>query len=320
MPDVLCLGILIADIFGSPLDSFPAAGELALIDRYLLSAGGCASNTAAALKRLGRSPSVLGKVGEDLFGDFVLQDLKRMGIDSYLVKRSQACPTSFTFILNVRGEDRRYIHCFGANADFSISDVDTTALEGARALYVGGYLAMPAFRSGDLAQLFREAKQRGLMTVLDVVIPAGRSPSLADLEQILAWTDAFLPNSDEARALTGRSNPMDQAAVLARVNPDCTIVITRGREGLLARRGKQAFQAGAFPIAAVDESGSGDAFSAGLLTGMLEDWSLERSLRLASAVGASCTRALGCHDGVFSFQEAVAFISQNELEIARIDR
>jgi sugar/nucleoside kinase (ribokinase family) len=51
---------------------------------------------------------------------------------------------------------------------------------------------------------------------------------------------------------------------------------------------------------------------------MLEGWPLEESLRFASALGASCTRALGCHDGVFEFEEALAFVAQNHLEMARI--
>lgn len=318
MAEVVCVGILIADIFGSPIDSLPVAGQLALIDRYLLSAGGCASNTAAALRRLGRAPSVLGKVGEDLFGVFVLQDLKRLGIDASFVKRSRLHPTSCTFILNVRGEDRRYIHCIGANADFSLADIEWAALDGARALYVGGYLATPAFRPEHLVELFREAKHRGLITALDVVIPAGYPASLEDIHEALPYTDVFLPNNDEARALTGRVDPFDQADVLARLNPKCTIVITEGRAGVLARRGDQILRAGIFKVDSIDESGGGDAFSAGFLVGMLENWSLEDSLRFASAVGASCTRALGCHDGVFHFEEAMAFVAANPFEIVEI--
>jgi sugar/nucleoside kinase (ribokinase family) len=300
------------------MDSLPNAGELALIDRYLLSAGGCASNTAAALKRLGRTPRVLGKAGNDLFGEFVLQDLKRLGVDASFVKRSETHPTSCTFILNVRGQDRRYIHCFGANEDFTLHDVDWKALEGARALYVGGYLAMPRFRSDHLVQLFQEAKHRGLITALDVVIPAGSPSAWEDIRQALPYTDAFLPNDDEACALTGRVDPAEQAEVFARLNPACTVVITQGKAGVLARRGDQVLRAGSFKVDSIDESGGGDAFDAGFLVGMLENWTLEDSLRFASAVGASCTRALGCHDGVFHFDEAVAFLAQNHLEITRV--
>jgi sugar/nucleoside kinase (ribokinase family) len=318
MADVVCVGILVADIFGNPIASLPAAGELALLDRYLLSVGGCAANTAADLGRLGRSTSVLGKVGNDLFGEFVRQDLKRLGIDTSFIRRSQTHPTSFTFIVNVRGQDRRYIHCFGANADFSITDIDARVLDGARALYVGGYLAMPAFRPEHLVELFRKAKLRRLITALDVVIPAGSPSPLEDIRQALLYTDLFLPNKDEARALTGRSDPVEQAEILARFNPDGTIVITQGSAGALARRGSEKLRAGAFQVDSIDESGSGDAFDAGFLVGMLEGWSLEDSLRFASAVGASCTRALGCHDGIFEFEEAMDFVAHNHLEIAPV--
>jgi 5-dehydro-2-deoxygluconokinase len=61
----------------------------------------------------------------------------------------------------------------------------------------------------------------------------------------------------------------------------------------------------------VDESGAGDAFAAGLIAGVLEGWPLERTLRFAAAVGASCTRALGCTDGVFSMEEALAFLENS---------
>jgi len=318
MVDVVCLGILVADIFGHPIDSLPASGELALLERYLLTVGGCAANTAVDLGRLGRKTRVLGKVGNDLFGDFVLRDLKRFDIDTSFVRRSETHSTSCTFIINVRGEDRRYLHCFGANADLSLADVDEKALDGARALYVGGYLAMPAFRPEQLVKLFRAAKQRGLMTVLDVVVPAGYPSGLEDIRQALPYTDAFLPNADEARVLTGSSDPLEQSEVLARANPECTVVITRGSEGALVRRGRRVLRAGAFKVDSVDGSGGGDAFDAGFLVGMLNGWEIEDSLRFASAVGASCTRAMGCHDGVFRYDEAVAFVARHPLDISTV--
>ena len=318
MADVVCLGILVADIFGNPITALPAPGELALLDRYVLSVGGCAANTAADLGRLGRTASVIGKVGDDFFGEFVLQDSKRLGIDTSFIRRSQTHPTSCTFIVNVGGEDRRYIHCFGANADFSIADFDAKVFDGAHALYVGGYLAMPAFRPAHLVELFRKAKLRRLITVLDVVIPAGGPSPFEDIQQVLLYTDLFLPNEDEARALTGRSDPLQQAELLARFNPAGTIVITQGSRGALARRGSEVLRAGAFKVDSIDQSGSGDAFDAGFLVGMLEGWPLEDSLRFASAVGASCTRALGCHEGVFRLQEALEFVARNHLEITRV--
>ena len=316
--DVVCLGILVADIFASPIDSLPAAGGLRLVDRYQLSAGGCAANTAACLRRLGRKVQVVGKVGEDLFGDFVRKDLERLGVDTFAVRKSSIYPTSITYIVNVQGEDRRFLHTIGANADFRFEDIDLTTLDGVRVLCVGGYLVMPEFGPQDLVQLFREAKTRRVKTVLDVVIGAGVPAPLDQIEPALHYTDAFLPNDDEARALTGRTDPSDQAEVLCRLNPDCVVVITMGQRGALARHRNQVIRAGAYQVDCVDESGAGDAFDAGFVTGLLEEWSLESTLRFASAMGASCTRALGCTEGVFDLHEVEAFVAQNPLDIRSI--
>lgn len=315
--DVICLGILIADIFASPIASLPAAGELRLVDHYLLSAGGCAANTAACLRRLGRDVGVIGKVGKDLFGDFVLKDLERLGIDASAVKRSATHPTSNTYIINVNGDDRRYLHCLGANMDFSLADVDVSAFKGARALYFGGYVLMPGFQPQDIVRLFRKAKEEDLITVLDVVLGAGVPVSMEWVEPVLPYCDLFLPNEDEARALGAGRSPEEQAEAFAAVNPDCTIAITLGHRGALVRCRGEVWRAPAYRLESVDESGAGDAFTAGFITGLLESWPLEETLRFASAVGASCTRALGCTEGVFHFDEALAFIAQNPLEITK---
>src|SRR5215469_13710153 len=313
--DVICAGILVADTFASPIARLPEAGELTLVDGYVMGAGGCASNTAACLARLGRQVSVIGKIGQDLPGDFIVHDLERLGVNASAVRQSSTHSTSTTYIVNVQGHDRRYFHCIGANADFSLSDIDISMLAGARALYVGGYMVMPGWQANDLATLFREAKRQGLMTVLDVVIGAGTHASLASVEPALRYTDLFLPNDDEARVLTGHDDPPAQPEILSRSNPDCTIAITLGRRGVFVRSQGRTSRAGAYPVEAIDESGAGDAFAAGFITGMLEQWSTQKTIRFASAVGGSCTRALGCTESVFRFQEALEFIAANELQI-----
>ncbi len=307
--DVVCAGILIADLFASPVDSLPGPGELRTTERFLMGAGGCATNTAACLRKLGRTVTVVGKVGRDLFGDFVVSDLERLGIGVANVRRSADHATAVTVILNVRGEDRRYLHAIGTNADFRVEDIDLGVLDGARVLYAGGYLAMPGFRAADLRHLFENAKQRSLTTVLDVVIPAGGEVSMAQIEPALPYTDYFLPNEDEGRRLTGIEEAAGQADFLVRRNPACTVVITRGARGSLARCGELVVEAPPFRMESVDDSGAGDAFTAGFITGLLEHWPLQKTLRFASAVGASCTRALGCTAGVFRFEEAVAFLA-----------
>jgi sugar/nucleoside kinase (ribokinase family) len=315
--DVLCAGILVADLFVPPLLRLPREGELMKVDAMLLDTGGCAANTATDLARLGARAGVAGRVGADSFGGFIRADLGRKGLaDLSGIRVSSGRPTSQTVILPVTGQDRRYIHCLGANADFSLDDVDMDAVRAARVLYVGGYLLLPGLSAEGLAGLFREARRHGVRTVLDV---AGVDPDhgMAPLLPVLPHTDAFLPNEDEAALLTREEDPRRQSAVLLDAGAG-TVIITRGGEGVIARTREALRSAGAFPVDVVDGSGSGDAFDAGFILGMLEGWDLERSVTFASAVGASCCTRLGCTAGVFDREQAERFIAERSLAFTRI--
>ncbi len=308
MPEVVCAGILVADVFANPIKRLPGAGEIATTSCFVPSVGGCAANTAAALRILGRQVSVAGKVGADIFGDFVISELSRYGIGVQHIQRTSKHPTSGTVIFSVLGEDRRYLHSIGANADFTLEDIDFTLLNNTRILYLGGYLAMPSFKPEHLASLFCEAKRRGVITVLDVVVPSEGIFGIEQVAPALPFTDYFLPNSEEAQRITGYTDERRQAEVLGALNPRCVVVITLGRRGSMAIQNGRVIKTPPFHMKTVDESGAGDAFTAGLITGLLNGWDLERALTFASAVGASCTRELGCFAGVFSFDEAVAFL------------
>jgi sugar/nucleoside kinase (ribokinase family) len=311
-----CMGILVVDVFADPIQHLPDAGQLVTTSGLAMSVGGCAANTAIALRILGEDVKVAGKVGSDISGDFIISGLKQRGVGVDHIRRTPQLPTSGTVIFTLQGEDRRYLHCIGANREFSPDDVDLDFLRDTRVLYFGGYLATPSFPPDQLAKLFREAKHRGLLTVLDVVMPAEGSFGIESIAPILPYTDYFLPNQDEAARLTGFADELAQAECLSAFNPRCTVVITCGPGGSLAVRGKQVINTPAFPVDAVEESGAGDAFTAGLIKGILKNWELADALYLASAVGASCTRSLGCFTGIFSFAEAVAFLDRHQVHSA----
>ena len=314
--DVLCIGILVADIFVPPLTRFPVSGELMRVDNLLLSTGGCAANTGIDLAKLGARVGVVGKTGNDIFADFIAGELQSQGIDISGIRSSAAAPTSRTVILPIIGDDRRYIHAVGANAELKVTDVDLAQVARAKVLSVGGYLLFPGFKQEELVELFKFAREQGIKTVLDV---AGVNPELGlePLRQVLPFTDVFLPNNDEAFLMTGESDPLKQANVLAECGAD-TVVITLGGNGLVAQSHGLCFRAPAFKIDFVDGSGSGDAFDAGFVLGLLEGWDLPRTLEFASAIGASACTRLGTTAGVFTRPEADAFLSRNHIVVKEL--
>jgi sugar/nucleoside kinase (ribokinase family) len=312
---VLCSGILVADIFVPLMSSLPDAGELRATDDFLLDTGGCAANVATSLARLGVGAAVNGRVGSDVFGDFIVNDLSAKGISTSGIQRSAHTGTSKTVILPVLSQDRRFIHTFGANAEFSSADTSLGMLPDGGVFYLGGFLIMPSLTSEAVVDLFRAARERGITTVLDVVVPAGEgSDSMQLLSGILPFTDYFLPNDEEALALTGLHNPLEQAEFF--LSAGCkSVLITQGNHGTLLLNETTRIEAGTYSIDYVDGSGSGDAFAAGFITGLVERWDMADTLRFASAVGASACTKLGCTTGVFTRAEAEAFVHEHPLPL-----
>jgi len=270
------------------------------------------------LAKLGARTAVIGKVGNDVFADFIRRDLQEKGLDVSGIRVAPTAPTSRTVILTIIGQDRRYIHAVGANAELRVEDVDREKVAASRVLYVGGYLLFPGFDPESLAGLFRFAHERGVRTVLDV---AGVNPEkgLEPLRPVLPFTDAFLPNNDEAELITGEKDPVRQAEALL----DCgagTVVITLGAQGAVAMTRDLALRAGAYRVNAIDPSGGGDAFDAGFIIGLLEGWDLRRTIEFASAIGASACTQLGCTAGVFNREQALAFMAENRIEVSVIQR
>ncbi len=306
MCEVISLGLLVADVVARPFESPPPRGRLALVESISLATGGCAANTAVALGRFGASVGVIGRVGADGFGDFLLRALAHEEIDVSGVRRDPERPTSATVVFVSADGERSFLHCAGANAGLRAEDVDLDAVARARVLHVGGALLMPALDGEPLASVLAAAQERNVTTSLDTAYDAaGRW--LSALGPALPYVDVLLASVGEAQALTGEARPEAQAEfLLARgVN---AVAIKRGADGAYVRNALEAHAIPALPVSVVDTTGAGDAFAAGFVLGILRGWELERSGRFAAAAGAACVRAVGATAGILSTEETEALL------------
>ncbi len=315
-PEVLCAGIIVADHVCTPIDHVPAAGELVMAERMLLTIGGCAANAAVDLAKMEVRTAIVGRVGDDAFGRIVTEYLHQAQVYTGHILTSRNAETSQTLIVNVAGEDRRFIHTFGANAEFRAADIPLALLNTCRVLYVGGYLLMPGLKEEELIPVFAVARGKGVKTVVDVAIPKA-GDYRARLEKLLPHVDVFLPNNHEGELLTGEKDPVRQAEALHRLGAK-TVVITQGSAGSVLVQANLRLRAGAYQVPYVDGSGGGDAFDAGYIYGLLHDLSPQDCLRVASALGASCVRAVGTTPGVFTRAECDRFLAERVLDIERI--
>jgi sugar/nucleoside kinase (ribokinase family) len=314
--DVLCAGIIVADHVSSPIAHLPAPGELVLADQLLLTIGGCAANVAVDLVKLGVSASVVGRVGDDIFGRVVAEMLRERQVDVSALQVSPDRDTSQTLIVNVSGQDRRFIHTFGANAVFRAADIPPERVARCRVLYLGGYLVMGNIVQDELIGVFAAARRAGAKTMLDVVTP-GPGNYLPRLVKLLAHVDVFLPNNHEAELILGEKDVPRQAENFRRMGAG-TVIITMGDRGSVLVGEGVRLRAETYRVPFVDGTGGGDAFAAGYIAGLLRGLDAEGCLRLGSAVGASCVRAIGTTTGVFTRAELEAFLRDNPLRIERL--
>jgi sugar/nucleoside kinase (ribokinase family) len=314
--DVLCSGIIVVDHVAAPIDAMPNAGQLVLTDDCLVTIGGCASNVAVDLCKMNVSTAVNGCVGEDLFGRFAKEFLEQAGADASHVVATDQAPTSQTLIINVKGQDRRFIHLAGANKIFRAAHLPREAVRQAKVFYVGGYLLTPALLPEDLAEAFKEARAHGVATVLDVVTP-GPADYFPLLAPVLPHTDVFLPNNDESALITGFKDPLKQAEAFREAGAK-TVVITCGGEGCVLITDGLRLRSGAYSVPFVDGTGGGDAFDAGYICGLLEGADPKRCLEIGSALGASCVQRSGATAGVFTRAQADAFLTQRTLAVETI--
>ena len=300
-PDVVCLGILVADVIARPVEKLPAAGTLTLLDEISLHGGGCALNTATALVRFGLQAAAVGKVGCDPFGDFILGLLDERGVQDG-VMRDGAVPTSSTVVLVDKQGERTFLHLPGANGALRSEELDRELLFSGRALHVAGALVMPMLDGEPTAALLAEARERGLLTSLDTVWDAsGRwervLPALPHLELLTA-------SLAEARAISGEDEPAAVAAWL-RSHGARRLALKLGADGCFVAEDGFAEHVPAQRVDAVDGTGAGDAFAAGLLYGLLAGWPLDRAATLANAAGALATTVVGASDGVAGLEETL---------------
>ena len=316
MATVGCAGILVADMFCGPMSALPEPGQLLTVDDMPTSVGGCAANVAIDVARQGIDVEVAGCLGHDAAAEQVVSSLRHAGVGCDHIARVNRAPTSKTVILLVAGQDRRYIHSIGANGVFCATDIHPHWACGLKALYLGGLFAMPGMVADELATLLETCRRAGVLTIGDVVVPSGFRDA-GVLVRLLPHFVYFLPNDDEARVFTGASDPLDQIAALQARGAN-TVIVTCGPRGSFAGDKRRRWRAGAHRCDAIDPSGSGDAFAAGVITGIVHGWDLPRTLTYGSALGASAVRSVGTTESVFRSGQAEAFIAANPIEVEEV--
>ncbi|MBN1220611.1 MAG: carbohydrate kinase family protein [Anaerolineae bacterium] len=202
----ICLDIIPPLVGEGDFESTFLPGRLLETGPALMSTGGPVSNTGLALHKLGVNTRLMGKVGDDVFGQVILNLIS--GLDDRLVDGMSITPgeaSSYTIILNPPQTDRIFLHCTGANDTFGADDVNYDLLHQVALFHFGYPPLMKGMYQNDgaeLIEIFRRAKTTGVTTSLDMAMPDPNAPSgrvnwSTILKNTLPYVDLFVPSIDE---------------------------------------------------------------------------------------------------------------------------
>jgi 5-dehydro-2-deoxygluconokinase len=292
--DVITVGRVSVDLYPEQIDV-----PLPEVATFSKSLGGSPTNVAVAAARLGTHATVITKVGDDPFGEYVVRALQRFGVDPRFVSSDPALRTPLAFC-EIHPPDSFpllfYREPKAPDMNLSYADMPLEEIVGCQLFWTTGTgLSDEPSRSATLAALEARARtahiaQKGWVTVHDL----DHRPSLWESEdaarelaaEAVRSATVVVGNGEEVEMATGIRDPVDGAAALVELGARVAIV-KRGGDGVLARTATgEVIEVPPVEVSVKNGLGAGDAFGGALCHALVSGWELERALRFANAAGA----------------------------------
>lgn len=300
MSNVLVIGSLNADlVVKSP--RFPQPGETISGDDLQIIPGGKGANQAVAAARQGVKTTMVGRVGSDSFGPFLVDNLKSNDVDTSQVLKTDSATGTAIIVVDANGQNSIVLSP-GANGMVTPADVDSASFSNSGLLLLQLEIPTPT-----VLRAAQRAREHGMQVILN---PAPAKPLPAEL---LSNVDILIPNESELALLTGLpvtdSSSAEVAAKEILKQGVKTVIVTLGSKGALLVTATQVKHVDTYKVNVVDTTAAGDAFIGGFASAILSGKSLEDSVRYGCACGALATTKFGAQPSLPTKDEVETFIA-----------
>jgi len=271
-------------------------------------AGGSAANTIVGVAEFGGKAAYCGKVSRDEVGDFFMQDMRDVGV-AIEVPPSDDDPTGTCVVLITEDAQRTMLTNLGVSATLHADDIIEEDLKNSKYIYVEGYLFTAEDTKAAAYHAIDLAKKHGVKVAF-----TASDPFLVNMIRDEIWdlikgpVDLFFCNEQEAQSLTGKTDPLDGAHEIHKHAEN--VALTLGAKGSLIVSAGELFPIEGVPVEAVDTTGAGDMFAAGVLYGITNGMTWKQAGHLASHAAARIVGQLGARMArTLSADEVQGFVS-----------
>jgi ribokinase len=310
-PEILVLGDINADIIGR-VKSWPEPGQECLAERLELICGGVGANCALALRRWGISVHLLGCVGKDDFGAFLLKTLAAGGVNVRCVRRRGNAMTGMLYINVTPDGQRTFFGSRGANQLMSrLGKSESSLLKRSRAACLMGYSFLDEGGEAAAQQVIAAVRRSNGWVSLDAGMePCQRIPG--KILRVARTVDLFFVSCEEATTLTGCRDPEKAFSSLLKLDIP-QVVMKLGKRGCLIVDDGAVRHVPPFSVRAVDSTGAGDAFTAAFQQAQLRGWHASEAALAANAAGAAAASVVGAGERLPTLQQIVRVLRAERL-------
>jgi sugar/nucleoside kinase (ribokinase family) len=278
-----------------------------------LCAAGSAGYIAQDLARFGLRTDLFSALADDLFGDAILRILQEKGLDCQHINRQPNTLSGIGIYMLLFGSKKRPLtyrlptHLPWPQPLKKLQREEL--LDTYRHIHCAGYLHFPHMWNNEMAELFKDAKSKGLSTSLDpqfVLFPVS-IPWMDPIKELLKFTDYIFLDETEACTITLQKDVWAAAKIFQSLNPQLTVIKRGGLGSILINREKITnLPAVKIPEdEIIDSIGAGDAFDTGMIYSLLQDWQFEKGQRFANLAAASTLKGSGGTETLATVDELV---------------
>ncbi|HBL46618.1 MAG TPA: adenosine kinase, partial [Planctomycetaceae bacterium] len=229
-------------------------------------AGGSAANTILGIADFGGKAAYAGKVGSDMLGEFDLADMRKLGVTIEVPPAAEG-QTGTCVVLITDDAQRTMLTNLGVSATLSVDDINEEHIKQSKYVYVEGYLFTGETQKRAAYHAIELAKKHGVKVAFTVSDPFLINLFRDEFQELIEGpVDLLFCNLEEARSLTGKHDAVDCAQVIHNHVPN--LALTLGGDGSILMHEGRVIPIEGVEVKAVDTTGAGDMYAAGILYGI----------------------------------------------------